>query len=71
MRLSAPLSAAVAALLLTAGAAHAQKAEDAFGVWLNPENGTNIEMYKCAPGLCAKVEDDHRSSGAQRGGPAP
>lgn len=77
MRLSAPLSAAVAALLLTAGAAHAQKAEDAFGVWLNPENGTNIEMYKCAPGLCAKIvsnkdgqkTDDKNPDAAKRSQP--
>ena len=44
-----------AALVLGTGAAHAQKAEDAFGTWLNPENGSNIEMYRCGAGLCAKI----------------
>ena len=43
------------ALMLGAGIAHAQKAEDAYGIWLNPDNGTNIEMYKCGAGLCAKI----------------
>ena len=76
MRLSAPFSAAFALLLMT-GAAHAQKAEDAFGVWLNPENCTNIEMYKCAPGLCAKIvsnkdgqkTDDKNPDAAKRNQP--
>lgn len=55
MRLSAAILGGLAALALVTAPAHAQKAEDAFGIWLNPENGTNIEMYKCAPGLCAKI----------------
>lgn len=42
-------------VLLAAGAAHAQKADDAFGTWLNPDNGSNIEMYKCGDLLCAKI----------------
>jgi uncharacterized protein (DUF2147 family) len=33
----------------------AQTAEDAVGVWLNPENQSNIEFYKCGEGLCAKI----------------
>jgi uncharacterized protein (DUF2147 family) len=45
-----------AALMLTCGAALAQQAEDAYGLWLNPENGSNIELYKCGgEGLCAKL----------------
>ena len=44
-----------AALALAVSPALAQKAEDAFGVWLNRENGSNIEMYKCGCGLCVKV----------------
>jgi uncharacterized protein (DUF2147 family) len=77
MRLSTPLTAALAALALSAGAAYAQKADDAYGVWLNPENGTNIEMYKCAPGICAKIvankdgqkTDDKNPDAAKRSQP--
>ena len=48
--------AGVLALTLACGPASAQSAEDAFGVWLNPENGSNIEFYKCGgEGLCAKL----------------
>ena len=50
--------AAAAGLLgvaLGCGTASAQSADDAFGVWLNPENGSNIELYKCGAGLCAKL----------------
>jgi uncharacterized protein (DUF2147 family) len=44
------------ALALAGGPARAQSAEDAFGLWLNPENGSNIEFYKCGgDGLCAKL----------------
>ena len=47
---------AVLGLALACGPASAQSAEDAFGLWLNPENGSNIEFYKCGgEGLCAKV----------------
>ncbi len=45
----------LAACLGAATGAYAQKADDAFGVWLNPENGSNIEMYKCGDLLCAKI----------------
>jgi len=41
--------------LALAGSASAQSAEDAFGVWLNPENQSNVEFYKCGDGLCAKI----------------
>jgi uncharacterized protein (DUF2147 family) len=37
------------------GPALAQTAEDAFGVWLNPENQSNVEFYRCGKGLCAKI----------------
>jgi uncharacterized protein (DUF2147 family) len=50
---SAPLFAAAGLLLATA--AYAQTAEDAFGVWLNPENKSHTEFYKCGDGLCAKI----------------
>lgn len=45
----------VAAALPLANAAQAQSAEDAFGTWLHPENGSHVEMYKCGEGLCAKI----------------
>ena len=35
--------------------ASAQKAGDAIGVWLNPENGSNVEFYRCGAGLCGKI----------------
>ena len=53
------LPAAIAgllALVLACAPASAQSADDAFGVWLNPDNGSNIEFYKCGgEGLCAKL----------------
>jgi uncharacterized protein (DUF2147 family) len=52
------LAAAVLLLVLgsSCGTASAQSADDAFGVWLNPENGSNIEFYKCGgDALCAKL----------------
>ena len=43
-------------LALEGGPASAQSADDAFGLWLNPENGSNIEFYKCGgESLCAKL----------------
>lgn len=32
-----------------------QRAEDAIGVWLNPENGSHIEFYACGEGVCGKI----------------
>src|SRR5204863_2304882 len=66
------------ALALACGPASAQSAEDAFGVWLNPENGSNIEFYKCGgDGLCAKLTkvtdgqktDDKNPDAAKRSQP--
>ena len=55
-RLAATAGCVLAALTLACGPASAQSAEDAFGLWLNPENGSNIEFYKCGgEGLCAKI----------------
>ena len=48
----------VGSILLTLcmlGGARAQIAEDAFGVWLNPENQSLVEFYRCGDGLCAKI----------------
>jgi uncharacterized protein (DUF2147 family) len=54
--LAATAACVLAALTLACGPAWAQSAEDAFGLWLNPENGSNIEFYKCGgDGLCAKL----------------
>ena len=42
-------------LAMTSSKVAAQAAEDAVGVWLNPENQSNVEFYKCGEGLCAKI----------------
>jgi uncharacterized protein (DUF2147 family) len=49
------LAIAGAALLAFGTVSFAQTAEDAFGVWLNPENQSNVEFYKCGDGLCGKI----------------
>ena len=41
--------------LLAAGTAQAQTADDAFGTWRHPDNGSLISVYQCGGGLCAKV----------------
>lgn len=48
-----PLS--LLALSFLSPPASAQKAEDAIGLWLNPENGSNVEFYRCDGGLCGKI----------------
>ena len=35
--------------------AYAQTAEDAVGLWQNPENNSQTEFYKCGEGVCAKI----------------
>ena len=48
--------AGMLALAATCGSVAAQSADDAFGLWLNPDNGSNIEFYKCSSdGLCARI----------------
>jgi uncharacterized protein (DUF2147 family) len=57
--------------------AYAQSAEDAFGVWLNPENQSHTEFYSCGGGLCAKIvknvdgqkTDDKNPDAAKKGRP--
>jgi uncharacterized protein (DUF2147 family) len=76
---SLPITAAAGALalLLGAGSVAAQKAEDALGVWLNPDNGSNIEFYKCGDGVCGKIvkvtdgqkTDDKNPDAAKRNRP--
>lgn len=48
-------AATASAALLFGTVAYAQVAEDAFGVWLNPENKSHTEFYKCGDGMCAKI----------------
>jgi uncharacterized protein (DUF2147 family) len=49
-------SIAAASMIASAtNVARAQSADDAFGIWLHPENGSHVEMYKCGDGLCAKI----------------
>jgi uncharacterized protein (DUF2147 family) len=43
------------ALSLASASAFAQKAEDALGVWLHPDNGSNVEFYKCGDRVCGKI----------------
>ncbi len=54
MRIASTLTA-IALIALSTNAASAQSAEDAFGTWKHPENGSNVSMYKCGAGLCAKI----------------
>jgi uncharacterized protein (DUF2147 family) len=35
--------------------AKADMADQAFGVWRHPENGSHVEMSKCGDKLCAKI----------------
>jgi uncharacterized protein (DUF2147 family) len=46
---------AAVSLLASATPAAAQTAEDAFGIWRHPENGSHVEIYRCGDGLCAKI----------------
>jgi uncharacterized protein (DUF2147 family) len=43
------------AAMAFAAAAYAQTADDAFGVWENPENKSHTEFYKCGAGVCGKI----------------
>jgi uncharacterized protein (DUF2147 family) len=55
LRISIATAAVLLGLAMASGRVSAQAAEDAFGVWLNPENQSNVEFYRCGEGLCAKV----------------
>ena len=48
-------TAGLVALSLAGAPASAQKAEDAIGVWLHPDNGSNVEFYKCGESVCGKI----------------
>lgn len=43
------------AMLVFAGVAFAQSAEDALGVWINTANKAKIEIYKCSDNVCGKL----------------
>jgi len=77
LRISIATAAVLLGLAMASGRASAQAAEDAFGVWLNPENQSNVEFYRCGEGLCAKVTkvsdgqktDDKNPDAAKRNRP--
>ena len=66
-----------AGLAVVASVAVAQSADDAFGTWRHPENGSHVQMYKCGDGLCAKIvsvkdgqkTDDNNPDAAKRSRP--
>lgn len=64
MRTAGLLAAALLGVLATVTSAAAQKAEDAFGTWLHPDNGSHVKMYACGARLCArivKIADDQKA----------
>ena len=70
-------SAVLLALALASAPASAQKADDAIGTWLNPENGSNVEFYMCGDRVCGKIvkntdgqkTDDKNPDAAKRNQP--
>jgi uncharacterized protein (DUF2147 family) len=69
--------AAAGAAMAVAGLACAQTAEDALGVWENPENKSHTRFYRCGSGVCGKIvravdgqkTDDKNPDPAKRGRP--
>lgn len=55
MKSIAMLTGLLMCLAMTSSKVAAQAAEDAVGVWLNPENQSNVEFYRCGEGLCGKI----------------
>jgi uncharacterized protein (DUF2147 family) len=47
--------AAIGAAFAVAAAASAQTADDALGVWENPENHSHTEFYKCGDTVCGRI----------------
>ena len=45
----------LATFALIASPVLAQTADDAIGVWENPENKSHTEFYKCGDGVCGKI----------------
>jgi uncharacterized protein (DUF2147 family) len=66
-----------ATAMALAATAYAQTAEDALGVWENPENKSHTQFYKCGAGVCAKIvravdgqkTDDKNPDAAKRSRP--
>jgi uncharacterized protein (DUF2147 family) len=58
-------------LSLTVGLGAAQQAADAVGIWLNPDNGSNVEFYSCGGGLCAKIVKVTDAQGTDTNNPDP
>ena len=50
-----PATAAVVMAVMS-GATSAHAAEDVFGLWQHPENGSLIETYPCGADLCARIK---------------
>ena len=77
LRISMATAVVLLGLAMASGRASAQSADDAFGVWLNPENQSNVEFYRCGDGLCAKITkvsdgqktDDKNPDAAKRNRP--
>jgi uncharacterized protein (DUF2147 family) len=77
MRIATVAATLLLGLSMAGGPTQAQTAEDAFGVWLNPENQSNVEFYRCGEGLCAKITkvsdgqktDDKNPDAAKRNRP--
>jgi uncharacterized protein (DUF2147 family) len=75
MRKATPVAAGAA--LAFAVAAYAQSADDAIGVWENPENKSHTQFYKCGNGVCGKIvravdgqkTDDKNPDAAKRSRP--
>lgn len=64
-------------LVVLSQPASAQRAEDAFGTWVHPDNGSHVRMYACGERLCARIArisdkqelDDHNPDPAKRDRP--
>jgi uncharacterized protein (DUF2147 family) len=55
MRIAKIALVSAALLAFEAGQGWAQTAEDAFGTWEHPDNGSHIKVSPCGGGLCATI----------------
>lgn len=66
---------AVSAITVAFAPAALASAEDAFGTWRHPENGSLVKLYSCGGGLCAQIvktqdpnaKDDKNPDPSKRG----
>jgi uncharacterized protein (DUF2147 family) len=66
-----------AGAMALATAVYAQSADDALGVWENPENKSHTEFYKCGDSVCGRIvkavdgqkTDDKNPDAAKRNRP--